>query len=461
VRLDTVFYYPGRMGAINDWFCIDLNDNLFVPGDTICYFIGAQSAGTGEWSYYHDRLHATDASSELVAGAPGMTGDINVAFANALEMTCLPTQHLTPGRGILYVDAADGRGVQPYFDSAFEMLAISGEVDRFDVTASGTSALGQFGLRVQNVLAQLIPAYDVIIWNSGTLDTRTIGDGMAPFSSGALKSDDWAVIRDFLDQHPDNPGVYLSGNGLASEWFGQVGGAAVATRSSYMQFNRLTDNHTTLAGMPLNPLGIADSLTMFWHAGSPDTILVNGGCPVVGRLDVIQETGGSTLAMSYENDLTRGAVLAQTSANLAASQARVVLSGFSYHLVGEYRPKGVPDRVEHLADILAWLGHGSGAPTAVATTPGVNTLAQNYPNPFNPSTTIEYGLRTRAHVALKIYSVSGHLVRVLVNEVRDAGGHQVRWDGTNNAGQQVASGVYFYRLQTAGFTQTKKMVLLK
>ncbi|MCH7549411.1 MAG: hypothetical protein IH969_07750, partial [Candidatus Krumholzibacteriota bacterium] len=148
VRLDTAFSAVGRSDPADDRFCLDLNDNLFVPGDTICYFIAAQSAGTGSWAYYHDRLRATDASTKMLSTELGITNDIGVAYTNPMEMTCLPTQHLTPGKGILYVDAADGRGVQPFFDTAFDMLGIRDRVDRFDVSESGSSALGQFAPRV-------------------------------------------------------------------------------------------------------------------------------------------------------------------------------------------------------------------------------------------------------------------------------------------------------------------------
>ncbi|MCH7549036.1 MAG: T9SS type A sorting domain-containing protein, partial [Candidatus Krumholzibacteriota bacterium] len=88
-------------------------------------------------------------------------------------------------------------------------------------------------------------------------------------------------------------------------------------------------------------------------------------------------------------------------------------------------------------------------------------LRQNYPNPFNPVTTIEYSLGERSHVTLRIYNVAGQLVRTLIDDVRVAALHTATWDGQNDAGQGVASGVYFYRLQSAGFVQTKKMVLLK
>ena len=89
------------------------------------------------------------------------------------------------------------------------------------------------------------------------------------------------------------------------------------------------------------------------------------------------------------------------------------------------------------------------------------SLGQCYPNPFNPSTTISYTIGEAASVRLAIYDVSGRLVRVLVDGSRGAGTHSEIWDGTDNAGRGVSSGVYFYRLRSNAFMETRKMVLLK
>ena len=88
-------------------------------------------------------------------------------------------------------------------------------------------------------------------------------------------------------------------------------------------------------------------------------------------------------------------------------------------------------------------------------------LGQNRPNPFNPETTIRYTLAERANVQLTVYDVAGRKVRTLVDESRAAGPHEAFWDGRSDNGQSVATGVYFYRLVTGNFSQTRKMVLLK
>jgi hypothetical protein len=94
-------------------------------------------------------------------------------------------------------------------------------------------------------------------------------------------------------------------------------------------------------------------------------------------------------------------------------------------------------------------------------TPGV-ILHPCYPNPFNPVTTIAYDLPDPATVDLAVYDVSGKLVRKLVSaESTPAGHHEVVWKGRDQAGQVVAAGVYFYRLDANGYSETKKMILVR
>lgn len=93
--------------------------------------------------------------------------------------------------------------------------------------------------------------------------------------------------------------------------------------------------------------------------------------------------------------------------------------------------------------------------------PSRYALLDNRPNPFNPTTTIAYDLPREGRVRLIVYDVRGKPVRELVSASEPAGRHQARWDGRNQQGQPVASGVYFYRLAAGDFVQTKKMVLLK
>ena len=88
-------------------------------------------------------------------------------------------------------------------------------------------------------------------------------------------------------------------------------------------------------------------------------------------------------------------------------------------------------------------------------------LMQNYPNPFNPSTTIQYAISSEQFVTLKIFNSVGQLVKTLVDGNMNKGYHQVTWDATDNSGNKLSSGVYFYKLTTGTFNQVNKMLLMK
>ncbi len=88
-------------------------------------------------------------------------------------------------------------------------------------------------------------------------------------------------------------------------------------------------------------------------------------------------------------------------------------------------------------------------------------LGQNYPNPFNPSTTIEFALSSAEWVQLAIYNSLGQRITTLVDQPLGVGTYQVKWDGFDQRGGKVASGIYHYRLEAGDYALSKKMLLLK
>lgn len=111
-----------------------------------------------------------------------------------------------------------------------------------------------------------------------------------------------------------------------------------------------------------------------------------------------------------------------------------------------------------------FVGSGTGVAQHDVTfiTPDDYVLEQNYPNPFNPETTIEYALPLNKKVSLRIYNMMGQVVRTLVkDELQSAGRQTIVWDGKNDTGLRVASGVYIYSLEFGNFKKAKRMTLLK
>lgn len=96
-----------------------------------------------------------------------------------------------------------------------------------------------------------------------------------------------------------------------------------------------------------------------------------------------------------------------------------------------------------------------------ANAPATFVLAQNYPNPFNPSTTIRYSVPKTSPVVLTIYDILGHEIRTLVNTVKTAGTYSIVWNGDDNRGVPVSSGLYFYRIRAGQYSDMKRMALIK
>lgn len=93
--------------------------------------------------------------------------------------------------------------------------------------------------------------------------------------------------------------------------------------------------------------------------------------------------------------------------------------------------------------------------------PVITKLVGNYPNPFNPETSIRFSLREAGNVSLRIYNLRGQLVRTLINSNYQSGNHTVVWNGRDNNGNSVSSGIYMYRMESPGYNKTLRMMLVK
>jgi hypothetical protein len=152
--------------------------------------------------------------------------------------------------------------------------------------------------------------------------------------------------------------------------------------------------------------------------------------------------GGVTGAISSNNRLS--GTVGQTAVDKVQGGQYILSSGF-------WNPPVIILGIEDIDKLLI---------------PTVYELNQNYPNPFNPSTTISYGIPFVSDVSLEIYNVLGQRVRVLVSEKQPPAFYDIVWDGRNDQGAAVASGVYVYRMAARGsngesYVQTRKMLFVR
>jgi hypothetical protein len=431
---------PNAPAYVANRFNVDINDNLFTPGDTLEYFYSASSSdGT---TYFSTNW--------------GTTTNVAEVATNPMEVTILPAGGFNRGGDILYVDGADGFGVQNYYDGAFMTLGLASTTDRFDVRGPSSGVSNRLGGRVYNVAAQLNAAYRKIIWDSGLLSI-TLGDG----SGDPEKTDDYALMNTFLGGLTLNGGVMLLGDRQPEYLNGYAGASAVSFRSTYMPFTLINNNHR------LAPSSFSISPKMMawpgraYSSGADNNFVLFGGCPGLNDFDVIGASGTTRVEMSYNTaSNANGGVVSHVTNTLGVNRT-VIMTGFSLNYVRDDELDGISDRALFLRDSIFYMGNPLGQVTGTGGPALKNSLAQNYPNPFNPQTTIAFTLKERGTVSLKVYNVNGELVKTLVNADRASGTYSEKWNGVNEAGQPVSSGVYFYKLVTNNFSQTKKMVLLK
>lgn len=327
-------------GTVPGRFCVDLNDELYTPGDEISYYLSARDKN-GIVTYWSQSFGTTSSGPEIVD--------------YPMEMTCLPI----PGTGlrkILYVDDTDMRNAQPFFDTSFMGLDILDQVDRFDVKGADRLAGNGLGSRVVDVERQLIPFYKYIIWNSGNLPNGTIGDG----TGRPEKSPDAQVLAEFLRLNDRRGGLYISGDDVASE-LATLSGAGAADLRRFINYTVADDNHVDM-GVGINPAVQGTVGSMFYEYPNADIMVAYGGCPEINSFDVIVAQGNAKEEANYFRDGpapsgtgTSSAIISQRTRNDLGYEQGVVLSGFSFHYIRNIGPGFVPSRYLHLDRIIDWL----------------------------------------------------------------------------------------------------------
>ncbi|HXV14151.1 MAG TPA: T9SS type A sorting domain-containing protein, partial [Candidatus Krumholzibacteria bacterium] len=403
----------------------DLNDALYNAGDVVYFYFSARSLNNVT-SYY----------SQFT----GMTTDQNEVRAQPMEFTGLPSG----GSNVLYVDYFSGYGAEPLFNSSFFQLGIT--PDRYDVRSP--SSLGKNGPGNHVFSQDQLFVYDTLVLNSGW------------FSDEVIAPDDWLLLAVFAEYNTNSPaGIYLSGDNIAAMLATSQDPIASYLRSFYCDFSLISDTHRNI-GLPVSPLVVPAPNSPF----TGQFVAYGGAASPPGRFDVLKPGTNAVAAMTYEGDPGRAAAVVQSTVSpVTQGTVNFVLAGFSHHKIRDDEPAGIPDRTVFLKDVLDAVTGSGGTPTTANRPVSRDALEQNVPNPFNPVTTIRYSIARAGHVNLVVYNAAGQRVASLVNEVQQprAAGYAVTWDGHADSGARVASGVYFYKLTSPGYSQTRKMVLLK
>jgi len=398
---------------------------LFLPGDRVDFYFSATD-GNGTTNYFTSRAGVVIGESE--------------ARANPDYVNCLPTG----SSDILLVDFVDSESSDLYFDTIFQQLGINPDRFRGRNTES-FDALSRIHLRSTG--AQLAGMYKTILCYGG--------------ATGRFFRDDETVFPDFLSDQTHGvreANLYISGDNLVSSTRNNAFEAMIGTNVSQRDHG---------VYFPVNPTVTATTGSVFEHGGVPDVFYLDASARGICRhtFDLLLLLPLANGEMSYGPPPSSTYFATVSNAYVGGNvTVKTMTDGFDFTAIRD-DVSGYPyDMVDHIADVLQWFGYAV-SPVDAGESPAqyVNSLSQNFPNPFNPTTTIRFRIKRSGHVKLEIYDVSGRLVEVLVDRdlAAKADAYEASWHGKGRFGNDVASGVYFYRLEAEGFVKTRKLVLLK
>jgi hypothetical protein len=436
--------------ALATRYCVDLDDELFTRGYAIEYYFTARDVA-GE-----ERAHPKWARSR----------------GPYFEWTCLPT-----GKSpVLFVDDSryslvkpySGSSAREYWDRAWDALEDPDAPDRYDVNSPSSGVSNGPGSRAKNY--QLTTFYDMIVWDCGDYSSATITDG----TMNSDKSNDCGMLIDWMDLSEGDVGLWVCGDEVAYDLENMASTPALTLMNAWcgvdlIAWSYFWETGGTTGGGIVYPLITGDvDAGIFVHGGVPDSLYADGGCWSLNQFDVLGKTGTGKYALRYPayNATSYYAAVSNEQLNAGGYFVRTMWFAFSFQFVRDAAMGDIPIRVHLAHDVFTWMTVGCNQPgcdekLTPAEAPRAYALAQNFPNPFNPSTTIKYDMKAKGLVTVRIYDVAGRLVRTLVNETKDAGAYSAVWDGRNNGGAGVASGIYFYKMDAGSFSATKKLVMLR
>ena len=357
---------------------------------------------------------------------------------------------MTPGTYYVKADPSTSQGYVPYFHP--------GVFDIGDATPVVTTG------------GALTSGIDIALPLGGTIDgtvTSSVTDEPIPDLRVAVFDSSGTIIHDAGD-FTNSDGHFFAGAMLPGTYYLRCAGAP----DLGLAFEFYSDVHLLSAATPIEVVAEenVEGIDFALDPGGWITGTVRGddsGEPLEGvDMDVLSTSGEWIGALDAETDATGSYILGPAPPGTFVVRAEPYQH---FYLIQYY------DHSDSLAGATP-VPVGVGATTRwidfdlVSSMVGVDEgplaglasgAIRNTPNPFNPSTRIVYALPSAGHVSVRIFDVSGRLVRTLVDEFGGAGTHEVVWNGRDDRGALVASGVYFCRLEAAGTEDAIRMVLLK
>ncbi|UCE01514.1 MAG: T9SS type A sorting domain-containing protein [Candidatus Latescibacterota bacterium] len=488
--------------VVNEQWFVDLDDFYLLGGDVLNYFwltvdaaggvssmpAGVNAVPVGDLASVQEATQGIYEVSALptIEWNSNLLDDIAADPNGKIDPNSNPDRYITGSTQkncILYVNRIASRRRsgdvnRTSFMYTLDALGYRGAYDVFDHQGMGNTN-NHLGSRANPIQAQ---GYNLLVYDAGNVGPagNIVPDGV-DIEAGKVPQQQW--FDQWLTLATSSEAgfftLWLIGSNILEEF---------PTASLYNSTMQVTLASTD-QGLNANPdvLGVS-SFTFDQGAGSVskdftgDEYSLAGGCPIIRNYDGLAAGSG----VSVETHVYRDPVTQATgdgsvvmNSNGAADWNTVFMSHPWFDMRQTFvHPSPTPtldtpqkvlmEKILSAAlpldcqEALDPTDTGQGDEIDVVR---VNTLRQNIPNPFNPTTRIEFDLAQDGQVSLRIYDVAGRLVRTLIDAPlkrgRYVGESAAVWDGFDESGQRVSSGVYFYRLNAPDFVATKKMVMMK
>ena len=445
-----------------------LPNNLFVPGTRIEYFLKARYLGSATWWLLPD---TTDNGYEEFEILPMMVDD----GMGGLQWPCLIVadhygQMGNSGERNSDRIARNLKAKNLAFDT-FNRLGSAAYMNGIGRSPANPGQIGGPGDDKYNwgpgaTINQML-AYTHCILNAGSS------------SSNGMSESDVNLIRDWLTLHSYEISpkfFWLSGDQVVSWLNGKTWARPFLNSTlgvSYLHANYAQQHNDSTYCLPMDGMPGGSILCL-----DPELFVIReNGCPRTFNC-ISTCGGGSVQEIGYNLTGPGDQEVAAVGNAPAGKYYKTFTEGYDHCLI---RTSTVPIQPgcgtdgfmgTWLSCVLDWAGYGSSSicgtdisqiepPEPDLPHRAVSWLGRAFPNPMNPTSSISYSVGKPGMVALRVFDVTGRVIRTLVSESKTPGAYSVIWDGTNDKGQDVGSGIFFYQLEASGFKSAKKIVILQ
>jgi len=436
-------------------FRFDLPDTgFFYPGDVIHYYFTASQNTSGSMETVTIPAD-TSGFSQNPWGANSASPGI-CAYNEKFSVRALPS--MSEGGEhpniLIWDDACD-----PVFTASLRHdlnQAQAWNLDSgFDLFRRTAAWDGSYLAREAS--AEILAGYKAIFYFSGSNKYDILGVGHNyPLA-------DLALLNQWLNEN-DERGLFVSGDRVLENL--SDSSSAQQLVDDFLGFEMVDESLSPLIHGSVNPRVLTMDSSIFQAAGV-DQWQVTGYCPDSRGMTAVQPLVGASSLAEFANPMGQGGSYPYSAiiANEGPNQALCFSMPYDFRRIQQlpgWDGSGVSLRSRVLRTMAAFFSGGGWPVVDMTPVPEVEVLsASAFPNPFNPSTTISFNLPHKGHLKLKIYNVRGELVRSLVDEPHEAGAGRVIWNGEDQSGGSVASGVYFYKLKFGDGVITEKMMMIK